>query len=484
MPRLTDLLGPGLAANPRITGLTADSRKVGPGMLFAALPGAKMDGRAFIADALSRGAAAILAPQDTDADTGAVPLVTAADPRQAFALAAAAFYGRQPETMAAVTGTNGKTSTANFTRQIWSILGHRSAALGTLGIIADGWPHQGSLTTPDPVDLHKALAALAESGINHVCMEASSHGLDQHRLDGVRLKAAAFTNLTRDHLDYHHDMEAYGAAKLRLFTEVLPADGLMVINADCDFAPRLRAVAARRGQKVLSYGRTGFDLRLLSTTPEPHGQELELEVMGRHVTIHLPLAGTFQADNALAALGLAIACGADATVATAALEKLEGVPGRLQKVAETTTGAPVYVDYAHTPDALETVLHALRPHAEDRLILVFGCGGDRDPGKRPQMGAIAECQADVSIVTDDNPRGEDAALIRKAILAACPGAIEIADRAEAIRHAIAMAKAEDVVVLAGKGHESGQIVKGTVLPFDDADEARKAVALQQEGGLS
>lgn len=469
MPPLTNLLGPRSAANPEITGLTSDSRKVQPGWLFAALPGAKADGRAFISSALSKGAAAILAPEGTEAETGAVPLVTSANPRRDFALAAAAFHGAQPETMAAVTGTNGKTSTANFARQIWSALGFKAAALGTLGIIAEGWPPQGSLTTPDPADLHAALAALAKGGITHACMEASSHGLDQYRLDGVRLRAAAFTNLTRDHLDYHPDMAAYGAAKQRLFTEVLPADGIAVVNADSNFAPQLRA-----GAKRLSFGRKGEDIRLLSSTPEPHGQELALDLLGRRLTLHLPLAGTFQAENALAALGLVIACGADPVAAAKALETLQGVPGRLQKVAETATGAPVYVDYAHTPDALETVLGALRPHATGRLIVVFGCGGDRDPGKRPQMGAIAERLADFAIVTDDNPRSEDPGLIRRAILAACPKAVEIGDRAAAIRHAVGIAQVRDVVVLAGKGHEAGQIVKGVTLPFDDAEEARKA----------
>jgi UDP-N-acetylmuramoyl-L-alanyl-D-glutamate--2,6-diaminopimelate ligase len=461
-----------LAANPEITGTTCDSRKVRAGMLFAALPGSKADGRAFIAQAVAQGAAAILAPLGTEIDTGAVPLVCVDNPRQAYARAAAALAGAQPAVMVAVTGTNGKTSTVNFARQIWARLDHKAASLGTLGIVAPGWPTRPSLTTPDPADLHAALAELAADGITHAAMEASSHGLDQYRLDGVTLKAAAFTNLTRDHLDYHADMEAYGAAKLRLFSALLPADGIAVVNADSDFAPQVLATAG----KALTFGRQGRDLRLLSATPDAHGQTLALEVLGRAISVHLPLAGTFQAENALAALGLVIAAGADPMAATAALEHLQGVPGRLQKVAETTAGAPVYVDYAHTPDALETVLRALRPHTHGRLIVVFGCGGDRDPGKRPQMGAIADALADVAIVTDDNPRSEEPALIRKAILAACPHATEIGDRAAAIRTAIAKAQAGDVVVLAGKGHETGQTVKGMVLPFDDAEEARKAVS--------
>lgn len=475
LPRLIDLLGLRLATTPPITGLTCDSRKVGPGMLFAALPGSRADGRTFIAQAVAQGAAAVLAPLGTEIDTGDVPLVCVANARLAFAKAAAAFHAHQPAVMAAVTGTNGKTSTVTFARQIWARLGHKAAALGTLGIVADGWPHRPSLTTPDPVDLHTALAELTAAGITHAAMEASSHGLDQYRLDGVRLRAAAFTNLSRDHLDYHTDMAAYAGAKLRLFAELLPADGAAVINADSELAPQVEAIAAQRGQRLLRFGAKGSELKLVECRPEPHGQSLRLEVLGRPCDVHLPLAGTFQAANALAALGLVIGCGAEPEQAVAALAHLDGVPGRLQKVVQTTDGAPVYVDYAHTPDALETVLAALRPHTAGRLIVVFGCGGDRDPGKRPQMGAIAAATADIAIVTDDNPRSEDPALIRKAILAACPAATEIGDRASAIRAAIALAQAGDVVVLAGKGHETGQTIGATVLPFDDADEARQAV---------
>ncbi len=459
-----------------ITGLTADSRKAGPGMLFAALPGAKADGRAFIADAVARGVAAVLAPEGTQAPGHGIRLITDANPRRRFALMAAQFHGRQPATMAAVTGTNGKTSTADFTRQIWAILGHQAAAIGTLGVVAPDWPNPGGLTTPDPEALHATLAALADSGIDHACMEASSHGLSQYRLDGVRLQAAAFTNLSRDHLDYHSTMGEYGRAKLRLFTEVLPQGGSAVVNADSDIAEQVVSAAATRGQAVLTFGRMGRTFKLVAVTPAEHGQLLSLEVLGRPATVRLPLAGGFQASNALAALGLAVACGADAQAATAALEHLAGIPGRLQKVAERGSGAAIYVDYAHTPDALETVLKALRPHAAGRLVVVFGCGGDRDPGKRPQMGAIAQRLADVAYVTDDNPRSEDPRTIRRAILAACPGAIEIGDRGRAIREAIWDLRRGDVLVLAGKGHERGQIVGGTVLPFDDGDEARHAVA--------
>ncbi len=464
-----------------VTGLTADSRKAGPGMLFAALPGTKADGRAFIADAVARGVAAVLAPEGTQPAGRGVRMILDANPRRRFALMAAEFHGRQPATMTAVTGTNGKTSTADFTRQIWMALGLRAAAIGTLGVVAPDWPNAGGLTTPDPETLHAALAALAGAGIEHACMEASSHGLSQYRLDGVRLKAAAFTNLTRDHLDYHADMADYARAKLRLFTEVLPETGTAVVNADSDLADRVVAAAVRRGQEVLTFGRMGHALRLLSSSPAPVGQVLRLEILGRPAEIRLPLAGGFQASNALAALGLAVAAGAEPQAALAALERLTGVPGRLQKVAERRSGAAIYVDYAHTPDALETVLRALRPHADGRLAVVFGCGGDRDPGKRPQMGAIAARLADQVFVTDDNPRSEDPVAIRRAILAACPAAVEIGDRGRAIREAIWQMRRGDVLVLAGKGHERGQIVAGTVLPFDDGDEARRAVA-EIDGG--
>lgn len=463
-----------------LAGLTADSRRVKPGFLFAALPGGKADGRAFIADAVTKGAVAVLAEPGAQVPDGTL-LVSDANPRRRFALMAAAFHQRQPATMAAVTGTNGKTSTAEFSRQIWARLGHRSASIGTLGIIAEGWDNRGGLTTPDPEALHASLAALADFGVTHACMEASSHGLSQYRLDGVRLQAAAFTNQTRDHLDYHADMEDYAKAKLRLFAEVLPAGATAVVNADAALGQRVVELAVQRGQQVLTFGRQGQAIRLVAANASATGQVLHLDLLGHAVQVRLPLAGSFQAANALAALGLAIACGADPLAAAEALEHLQGVPGRLQKVAERAGGAGIYVDYAHTPDALETVLTALRPHASGRLVVVFGCGGDRDPGKRPQMGAIAARLADLVIVTDDNPRGEDAAAIRRAILAACPGATEIADRGQAIHAAVEQLRQGDLLVLAGKGHERGQIVAATVLPFDDADEARRAV-VEIEGG--
>lgn len=467
-----------LPGDPEIAGLTADSRAVKPGDLFAALPGGKADGSSFIADAIARGAVAVLAPAGTVLEDERAVLVTDDNPRRRFALMAAKFFRTQPQTMVAVTGTNGKTSVANFTRQIWSALELPAASFGTVGLVSPRRAETGTLTTPDPVALHRLLAELADEGVTHAAFEASSHGLDQYRLDGVSLSAAAFTNLTRDHLDYHGDMEAYWAAKRRLFAELLPDWGTAVINADTEQAEDLKALAQDRGQRVISFGTVGEDVRILKAAPAAAGQEISLTVMGRRYDLLLPLAGDFQVFNAACALGLVIATGGDVHLATLALEKLQGVPGRLQLVAQTGKGAAVYVDYAHTPDGLETALRALKPHTKGRLIALFGCGGDRDPGKRPMMGAIAARLSDYAIVTDDNPRTEDAADIRAQVMVGCPNAEEIGDRRAAIRAAISMAEEGDVVVLAGKGHESGQIVGTTVLPFDDADEARKAV----EGG--
>ena len=469
------MLGQTLVLDPEIAGLTADSRAVKPGDLFAALPGGKADGASFIQDAIARGAVAVLAPAGTVLEDGRTVLVTDDNPRRRFALMAAKFFGRQPQTMVAVTGTNGKTSVANFTRQIWSALELPAASFGTIGLISPRRVETGTLTTPDPVALHRLLAELADEGVTHAAFEASSHGLDQYRLDGVSLSAAAFTNLTRDHLDYHGDMAGYWAAKRRLFAELLPDWGVAVVNADTEQAEDLKNLAQQRGQRVIGFGTVGEDIRILKAAPSAAGQEISLSVMGRRYDLALPLAGDFQVFNAACALGLAIATGADVHLATLALETLEGVPGRLQLVARTAGGAAVYVDYAHTPDGLETALRALKPHTGNRLITLFGCGGDRDPGKRPMMGAIAARLSDYAIVTDDNPRTEDAADIRAQVMAGCPNAEEIGDRRSAIRAAIAMAGEGDVVVLAGKGHESGQIVGTDVLPFDDAEEARKAV---------
>jgi UDP-N-acetylmuramoyl-L-alanyl-D-glutamate--2,6-diaminopimelate ligase len=399
-----------------------------------------------------------------------------ANPRRRLALMAARFYGAQPKTIAAVTGTNGKTSVAAFAMQLWQALGLPAASLGTLGVRGDGLALPLALTTPDPVTLHRLLADVQCRGIEHLAIEASSHGLDQYRLDGVRMAAGAFTNLTRDHMDYHPTVASYFAAKMRLFEALLPAGAGAVLNADSDYFEAAAAIVRKRGLKLFSYGRKGRELKVRRQTPHAGGIAVEVELFGRTVAVELALSGDFQVGNALCALGLVVACGAEPAAAVANLAKLGNPPGRLQRVGGTTDGAAIYVDYAHTPDALQTVLLALRPHAKGRLAAVFGCGGDRDRGKRPLMGAIAAKFADKVYVTDDNPRSEVPAAIRAAILAASPGAIEIGDRAEAIRRAIADLGPGDVLVIAGKGHEQGQIIGATVHPFDDAVVARDALA--------
>jgi len=454
-----------------IAGLTCDSRAVRPGFLFAALVGARVDGRDFIDTAIAQGAVAVLAPVGTRAD---VAVIEDANVRQRFARMAANFYGAQPAHVAAITGTNGKTSTASFLRQIWQRLGYKGASVGTLGVHGTGFDEPGALTTPDPVQLHETLSRLADAGVDHVAMEASSHGLEQFRLDGVRLQAAGFTNISRDHLDYHGTMRAYLAAKLRLFSQVVTEGGAAVINADSPEGQEVAAVALKRGLRVLTFGRGGRDIQLKGQVAHGDGQMLSLLINDTPFEINLPLAGSFQAENALCALGLALAMGADAQAAAMALEHLDGVPGRLQKVGDFG-GASVYVDYAHTPDALQTVLQALRPHAQGKLHVMFGCGGDRDAGKRAQMGAIAAKLADRVIVTDDNPRSEDPAGIRGEIMKTCPGALETGDRHEAIRAAVKGLQDGDVLVLAGKGHEQGQIVGDEVRPFDDVTEAQAAM---------
>jgi len=467
--------------DPEIRGISVDSRRVEPGFLFAALPGTRTDGRHFVDDAVAKGAVAVVTadPESLEALTRREPPVTVVgdvNPRRRIARIAARFYRPQPETVAAVTGTNGKTSVAAFTRQLWQGLGRPAASLGTIGIVAPGFVRSGSLTTPDPVTLHSELNALAQSGIDHVAIEASSHGLDQCRLDGLRPKAAAFTNLSRDHLDYHKDMAGYRAAKTRLFTDLLPRDGAAVLNLDDDAARALVPECAGRGQRVIGFGRDSrAELRLLAARPSATGQALSLLLFGRPHDVDLPLLGEFQAMNALAALGLVLATGAALGPALALLPALAGAPGRMERVGTHPSGAPVLIDYAHTPDALENALRALRRHVAGRVIAVFGAGGDRDAGKRPQMGAVASDLADVVIVTDDNPRGESAALIRRAILEACPGAIEIGDRAEAVRRGLAMLRAGDALLVAGKGHETGQIVGATTLPFSDGAVVRAAL---------
>lgn len=458
-----------------ITGLTADSRAVEPGFLFAALPGSHEDGRAYIADAVDRGAAAILAPDGTSCDVEAVQLITDRNPRKLFAHLASRYFKVQPEVTVAVTGTNGKTSVAQFVRQIWSLAGLEAAALGTLGIVSDALQAPGNLTTPDPVSLHKLLADIAGRGIDHLALEASSHGLDQFRLDGVRVCAAAFTNLSRDHLDYHSSMENYLKAKERLFSDVLIPGGVAVLNADVEQRDILEKTCSAQGHSVITYGYDGDSVRLLRSLPTARGQLLDLEIFGKAERIELPLAGTFQAMNALCAAGLALATGVSTNDVLQALENLSSVPGRLELVGQRDNGASVYVDYAHTPDALITTLKALRPHASSKLVVVFGAGGDRDTGKRPLMGQAAAEFADVVCVTDDNPRTEDPAKIRSSIIAECKDAIELSDRAEAIETAISQLEKGDVLLIAGKGHETGQIVGDAVLPFDDRKVAQTAL---------
>ena len=474
----TQLAGLTEFGQTEITGLTCDSRMVRPGFLFAAFPGDQADGREFIAEALGRGATAVLAPPGTRLHPPTQPasLLTVENPRRAFAQMAARFYQFQPRTIAAVTGTNGKTSVVSFLQQMWTRLGHDAACMGTLGVSGPGIEVGGNLTTPDAVEVHRVLCEIAEAGIERLALEASSHGLDQFRLDGVRVSVAGFTNLSRDHLDYHGSMEAYAAAKLRLVEDLIEPGGTLVLNADDDHAQPFAEAAKRRGLRVISYGRKGRDVRLIDVEPGAEGQKLQLEILGNTCSPELPLVGAFQTHNVLCALGLAIACGEDAAQAAGSLEHLEGVRGRLELCARHANGAPVFVDYAHTPDALASVLAALRPHVSGRLVVVFGCGGDRDAGKRPQMGHIACENADTVFVTDDNPRSEDAAEIRRQVLDGCADATEIGDRAQAIAVAIGTLNADDLLVVAGKGHEKGQIVGSEVLPFDDAQVVRDVIA--------
>ena len=459
-------------------GLAADSREVKPGYLFAALSGSKTDGARFIEDAVKRGAIAVLgAPAAADsAKALGVRFIAAANPRLRLAELASEFYAAQPGVIAAVTGTNGKTSVASFLRQIWAFQGRQAASLGTIGIDAPSGHVPLGHTTPDPVRLHAELARLKHEGVDHLALEASSHGLDQYRLDGVKISACGFTNITRDHLDYHASFENYLSAKLRLFRELVKEGGVAVVNADADHSGDFLAAAEKRRLRVLTVGERGESLTLVNRTPHMRGQDLTLRYSGREHRIALPLAGSFQASNTLVAAGLALGLGDAADKVFAALATLKGAPGRLELVARTAEGAPIYVDYAHKPDALETVLTALRSHAAERLVVVFGCGGDRDAGKRPMMGAIAHRLADKVIVTDDNPRSERPEIIRAAILAACPDASEIGDRRAAIESAIAGLASGDLLVIAGKGHETGQIVGNTVHPFDDAAVAREIVA--------
>ena len=467
----------GGASDVEISGITAASDAVRPGFVFAALPGSRQDGRAFIADAVAQGAAAVLAPPDTEWPAGVPPrpLILDPQPRRRLALMAASLAGPQPRRIAAVTGTNGKTSTVDFLRQLWALSAHRAASLGTLGLIAPGLPQGAGLTTPDPVTLAETMAMLAARGVQHVAIEASSHGLDQFRLDGLRLSAGAFTNLTRDHLDYHGGMEAYRAAKLRLFADLLPRGAPAAASSTLDAETRqaMADIAARRGLSFGTVGEGGSLLQLHRVQPRPAGQLLDLSIGGRRFEVALPLPGRFQADNALLAATLAMMLGDTAVFDR--LPALVGVRGRMELAATLPNGAAVYVDYAHTPDAITRVLAALRPHTEGMLAIVFGAGGDRDRGKRPLMARAAAEGADHVIVTDDNPRTEDAAAIRAEVMAGAPDAIEVGGREAAIAAGLTLLGPGDVLVVAGKGHEQGQIIGRDVLPFDDAAVVRRLV---------
>jgi UDP-N-acetylmuramoyl-L-alanyl-D-glutamate--2,6-diaminopimelate ligase len=464
----------GALAACMVAGLCADSRKVKGGDVFFAIAGAKQDGLAFVAQAVENGASVIVAERMPSSLPAHVGAIVVDDARAALAHAAARLYPRQPATIVAVTGTSGKTSVAAFARQIWARLGREAASLGTIGIVSRAINVYGSLTTPDPIALHRSLDELAGAGVTHLALEASSHGLDQKRLDGVRLAAGAFTNLSRDHLDYHATPAAYLAAKLRLFAALLPPGAPAIIDGDSEVAGDVVAAAKRRGLNVFTIGARGDAIRLLSAAREGFATRLTLDHAGRQWRVLLPLPGDFQVSNALVAAGLCIATGSDAGAVFAALEALEGAPGRLERIGERH-GAPVFVDYAHKPDALDKALATLRPFVQGRLVVVFGCGGDRDAGKRPIMGEIATRGADVVIVTDDNPRSENPAAIRAAILAAAPGAIEIGDRGQAIRAAVTMLAGDDALLIAGKGHETGQIVGNLTLPFSDHEAARAAL---------
>jgi UDP-N-acetylmuramoyl-L-alanyl-D-glutamate--2,6-diaminopimelate ligase len=481
--RLRELFGDDALIDPSaeaatVTGLAVDSRAVKPGDLFFALAGSKTDGARFIDAAIASGAAAVAGDHPPQGISG-VAFVTTPNPRRALALAAAKFYPRQPATIAAVTGTSGKTSVAAFTRQIWQRLGHDSASIGTIGLVSPKRTIYGSLTTPDPIALHRQLDEIAAEGVSHLALEASSHGLDQYRLDGVRVSAGAFTNLSRDHMDYHPDVAHYLAAKLRLFRDLVAPDGTAVISADHDCSSAVVDAARARGLRIVAVGRkgngAGEGIGLIEARIDGFAQNLTLEHRGRRYAVRLPLVGEFQIENALVSAGLAIGTGSEPGPVFASLEHIEGAKGRLERVAERN-GAPIFVDYAHKPDALAKALQALRPYAKRRLVVVFGAGGDRDAGKRALMGAIAADHADSVIVTDDNPRSESPALIRAAILSAARGADEIGDRAEAIRTAIDALQPGDALLIAGKGHETGQIVGDRILPFSDHDAVAAAVA--------
>ena len=469
-----------------LSGLTADSRDVDSGYLFAALPGTQMDGGQFIAQAIDKGAVAILSQPGAVDRWLAKPLrddialIEDANPRRQLALIAARFFNAQPDTVAAITGTNGKTSVASFVRQLWTQLGYRAASMGTLGVISPDGQEPLEHTTPDPVRVHQVLKRLAEDQVSYLALEASSHGLAQYRLDGVRINVAAFTNLTQDHLDYHEGLDDYLYTKLRLFGDLLPPRAIAVLNADADHFEDVDMLCWARGQRVVSVGKTapeeGRHIHLAHHKLEAQGQRLTVMYEEQTYTIFLPLLGAFQASNALIAAGIVIACGAEAPSVFERLGTLQGVPGRMEKVGEAMSGAPVFVDYAHTPDAVRNVLTAARPHTQGRLHIIIGAGGDRDQAKRSLMGAAAAELADQVIVTDDNPRSEEPASIRAQVLQGAPGAKDIGDRAQAIEQAIVALEPGDLLVIAGKGHETGQIIGDVTHPFSDRDEARACLS--------
>lgn len=470
--RLSELAGEAVTSDPEIAGITADSRAVENGFLFAALPGTVVDGTQFIPQAEKRGAAAVLACPGVQAG---VPLVLDENPRRRLSNMAAKFYPRQPSVIAGITGTNGKTSTAQFAAELWSLCGESAGSVGTLGAVGENYEYKLIHTTPDPVTLHQVLDDMAGARITHLAMEVSSHGLAQHRADGVRFSIAAFTNITQDHLDYHSSFDDYFDAKARLFSGLLPASGAIVLNADGAGAGAIMKIAKERGARIIKTGKAGGDIKLANAAPQSSGLDIEVEADGENYKLHLPLIGAFQVENALLAAGIVIASGEPASRVLPMLESLSGVPGRMQRVAEISMAegsAGIYVDYAHTPDAVASALHAIRPHAAARVIVIIGAGGDRDRKKRRLMGVSAQEYADAVIVTDDNPRTENPASIRRDVLEGCPDATEIGDRREAISYGIAMLRGGDVLLIAGKGHETGQQVGEKVFPFNDAQVAR------------
>lgn len=473
--KLSSLIAPDSVSSgdPDITALTADSRQVKPGSLFAALPGTVADGRDYIDNAIANGASAVLSTRGLDIS---VPYIADDEPRLRYSQLAARLHSGQPETLVAMTGTNGKSSTVEFLRQIWAYAGKQAACFGTLGVQAPSGYRPLKHTTPDAVALHQTLSSLAKDGVTHAAMEASSHGLKQYRMDAVKVTASGFSNLTQDHFDYHPDVDDYFNCKARLFMELTPEDAPVVINVNDEYGQKLAAMCAERGQLVMRVGWMGEDIRIDEITPRSASQTLQLVLQGERHKIELPLAGEFQALNAVSALGLAIVTDVSIDKALEALESLTGVAGRMERVGQTRNGAPIFVDFAHTEDGLDKLLRSVRPHTMGRIVIVFGCGGDRDPDKRLKMGQIAAKLADHVIVTDDNPRTEDAGSIRTAVMLGCPDANEIGDRASAIRAGIAMLGSSDCLVIAGKGHEQGQIVGDKVIPFSDVEQARAVLS--------